>query len=273
MAEVAHSGTALVAEILAAETAPGRGWFWWLGQHSVVVKAGKQIFVIDPYLAPHPARQTPPLFRPEEVTFADWVLCTHDHLDHIDPEAIPVLAVASPQALFVAPRATEERMVSLGVPAERLRLLSHEESVVERQTCIHAIKAKHEFFDEDPVRGFPYLGYVVEAGGIAFYHAGDTLVWEGLVSTLRNGPTLDVMFLPINGRDAARYRRHILGNMTFQEAVDLAGEVRPRLAVPTHWDMFAENSEDPQKFVEYLQAKYPGIATWVGRAGERVAIP
>jgi L-ascorbate metabolism protein UlaG (beta-lactamase superfamily) len=51
--------------------------------------------------------------------------------------------------------------------------------------------------------------------------------------------------------------------------VDLAGELEARLAVPSHWDMFASNSEDPEKFVDYMAAKFPGVRTWVGRAGER----
>ncbi|MBI3911436.1 MAG: MBL fold metallo-hydrolase [Armatimonadetes bacterium] len=273
MAAVARSGDALVADVQAAATAPGRAFFWWLGQQSWIVKAGSHVLYFDPYLAHHPARQTPPLLRPDQITHADWVLCSHDHIDHIDPDAVPGIAAASPQALFVAPRPHERRMRDLGIPPERLRLLSHGESLAERGTCIRGLKAKHEFFDEDPERGFPYLGYVVEVGGVSIYHAGDTLLWEGLIAELRAGPSLDVAFLPINGRDAVRYRRNCLGNMTFQEAVDLAGEVRPRLAVPAHWDMFPYNSEDPQKFADYLAAKYPGIRTWVGPAGERVAFP
>ena len=32
-------------------------------------------------------------------------------------------------------------------------------------------------------------------------------------------------------------------------------------------------SEDPAKFVRYLEAKFPGIRTWVGPAGQRVMVP
>jgi L-ascorbate metabolism protein UlaG (beta-lactamase superfamily) len=103
------------------------------------------------------------------------------------------------------------------------------------------------------------------------YHSGDTLVYEGLLQTLRQW-SLDVAFLPINGRDAVRYQSGCIGNMTYQEAVDLAGELEVGLAVPSHWDMFLANSEDPQRFVQYLAAKYPGVPCWVGRAGEAVPL-
>ena len=63
--------------------------------------------------------------------------------------------------------------------------------------------------------------------------------------------------LPINGRDGVRYRSNCIGNMTFQEAADLAGEVGTVLVIPGHFDMFAHNGEDPAKFEDYLAAKYP----------------
>ncbi len=269
MAEVALQGEALISEISGSEVAPGSGWFWWHGQHSFVLKLGSTVLYIDPYLSPNPDRQTPPLVTPEQVTHADLVLCTHDHADHIDPFALAGIARASPRALFVAPRPHRQRMLDIGIPADRLRLLNHDETAaLPGGIRVTAVKAKHEFFYETP-DGFPYLGYVIEGNGVTAYHSGDTVLYEGLCTYLRRWK-LDVAFLPINGRDATRYRAGCIGNMTYQEAVDLAGELQVGLAVPSHWDMFAMNSEDPAKFVDYLDAKYPGAKCWVGRAGERV---
>jgi len=267
MADVALSGEALVRDVTAAELPEGRAAFWWLGQHSFILKIGGRVVYIDPYLEPSPARQTPPLLTPEQVTNADVVLCTHDHGDHIDPYALPGIALASQRALFVAPRPHRERMLDLGVPPDRLRHLGHLDTALGDVT-LTGVKAKHEFFHEGP-EGFPFMGYVVEGGGVTCYHSGDTLVYDGLLPTLQRW-RMDAVFLPINGRDALRYRTGCIGNMTYQEAVDLAGELKARLAVPSHWDMFASNSEDPGKFVDYMAAKFPGVRTWVGRAGERV---
>ena len=71
------------------------------------------------------------------------------------------------------------------------------------------------------------------------------------------GP-VDVALLPINGRDGERYRRNCIGNMTYQEAADLTGELQPRTVIPGHWDMFRDNPGDPCAFADYLDAKYPG---------------
>lgn len=265
MAVIAKGGRELISEIDGAPVGQGSGAFWWLGQHSFVLKLGATIIYIDPYLEPNPARQTPPLVTPDEVTHADLVLCTHDHLDHIDPFAISGIARASARTVFVAPRPHGERMLSLGVPESRLQLLNDGEELVAAGLRISAVRSKHEFFDAT-AEGYPYLGYVVSGNGVCVYHSGDTLVYDGLATALRRWE-LDAAFLPINGRDAERYRSGCIGNMTYQEAVDLAGELRVGLAVPAHWDMFAGNSEDPQRFVAYLAAKFPDVPCWVGQPG------
>ena len=242
--------------------------FWWLGQHSFIVKLGESIVLIDPFLAEMEARNIPPLFTPEDAASVQLVCCTHDHADHICPTAVSGLAKAT-TAIFVAPKACQERMLSLGVPAERLILLNPDEVATVNDVSVTAIKAKHEFFDETPEGFFPYLGYVLEGANKTLYHAGDTVWWEGLQAKLSKWK-FDAAFVPINGRDAKRYKENVIGNMTYQEAVDLVGELGVALSVPDHYDMFDGNREDPQKFVAYMNAKFPGRRVWVGEPTQRV---
>lgn len=274
MVEIAKAHDALLAEIAATETSYGKAAFWWMGQHTFIVKAGGKVFYLDPWFAAWDSRQTPSLLTLDETRLADFALISHGHGDHLCPETLPQMIHASPDALFVCPRTEAQRMTDEGqVPPERLRTLNAGESLEERGVRITAIKAKHEFFDEHSTHGFPYLGYVVEAGGVTFYHAGDTIMYEGLLTALQQWSRFDVMFLPINGRDTERFLRGCLGNMTYQEAAELAGELQPGLVVPAHYDMFIGNQEDPAKFISFLNAKYPGVKHWVGSAGERVDFP
>jgi L-ascorbate metabolism protein UlaG (beta-lactamase superfamily) len=268
MADVKLNGNALIQDIANAQPAAGSIAFWWMGQASYVIK-GDAVLYIDPYLTPSKGRQTPPLLKYEEVTNADLILCTHDHLDHIDPNTLPPVMAASPQATLIVPRPHVRRVADLGISTDRIVGLTHGGTYRTGSVTVTALKAKHEFFEEDPELGFPYLGYVVETNGCRFYHSGDTVPYEGLLPSLQELKP-NVMFLPINGRDAQRFKSGCIGNMTFQEAVDLAGETQPTWAIPMHWDMFLGNQEDPQKFVDYLEAKYPEIRTWVGAAGEQV---
>jgi L-ascorbate metabolism protein UlaG (beta-lactamase superfamily) len=110
--------------------------------------------------------------------------------------------------------------------------------------------------------------YVIESNGCVLLHAGDTCVYEGLLTKLRRW-RFDAVMLPINGRDARRFRANCLGNMTFQEAADLAGELSPALTIPAHYDMFAFNAADVNEFTDYMTVKYPHLPTRVLRYGER----
>ena len=60
--------------------------------------------------------------------------------------------------------------------------------------------------------------------------------------------------------------------MSYQEAVDLAGSISPALSVPTHYDMFGGNLEDPKHFVDYLRVKYPNLKAKICHYGEKVII-
>ena len=131
------------------------------------------------------------------------------------------------------------------------------ESVRIGDMTIHAIAASHEFLDQDKETGlFPHLQYIVECDGIRIHHAGDTVRYEGMMPAIKALGPINAELIPINGRDARRLRRNCIGNMTYQEAADLAGDVRPGTVIPGHWDMFADNSEDPGLFEDYVETKY-----------------
>jgi len=265
------SGTALIAEINATPVEAGDAVFWWLGQLGYVVKTATAIIYFDPYLTPRPDRLVAPLLHPEEVSNANLVLGTHNHSDHIDRPAWPRIAAVSPNARFIVPRAVAAQAAQMNLDPTRVIGLDAEAEWQASGTQVTAIAAAHEFFDRDEVTGYPYLGYLVRSGGVTIYHSGDTLRYEGLETRLRQQP-LDLVFLPINGRDARRLRAGIIGNMTYQEAADLAGGVRPRLTVPGHYDMFARNGENPALFADYMRVKYPGLHFWIGPHGTAVRL-
>ncbi len=86
---------------------------------------------------------------------------------------------------------------------------------------IRAVPSAHEGLDTDGRDAIFIWGSSSKSDGVRFYHSGDCLAYEGLARSVGLG--VDVMFLPINGRDPAR---GVPGNMTAAEAVD-AGESRP----------------------------------------------
>lgn len=262
----------LIDEINSTINADDEISFWWLGQMGFTFKIKDINIYIDPFISEFESRLTEPMFSADELTGADYIIGSHNHLDHIDTEAWIEIAKHSKQTQFIVPRMhIQELCFKMQVNENRFIGLDDGVKVSLGEITVTGIASAHEFLDMDEDGRFPYLGYIIEYKGIKIYHAGDTCIYEGLYEKLRKAAP-DVMIVPINGRDAARYKGNIIGNMTYQEAVDLVGGIRPKLAIPAHYDMFEMNGEDPMKFVDYLNIKYPNIKTWVGNHGVRTVI-
>lgn len=230
----------------------------WLGQMGLKISVNDTTVFVDYFATDFPGRMTPVPIPAGAVKGVDAFLGTHNHLDHIDHDAWRVWASACPEARFVFPSMHRQSVLDDGIPEARQLAIDAGQSVQVGDITVHAIPAAHEFLSPDDRGRYPALQYIIEGGGRRIYHAGDTLRYEGMLPRLKAFGPIDAALLPINGRDAERYRRNCIGNMTFQEAADLAGELQPGLTLPGHWDMFADNPGDPDAFIDYLTIKYQG---------------
>lgn len=247
---------------------------YWFGQMGFLIKSEKMTICIDYYASPDESRQTSAPIPAGELRGIDLFIGTHDHIDHIDHAAWRIWAKTNPEAKFLFPRMHRDAVLADGVMEQNAIGMNDGESVRIGNFVIHALAAAHEFQDRDPQTGlYPCLQYVIEGEGVRIHHAGDTVRYEGMMPQLRDLGRFDVQILPINGRDAKRYRRNCIGNMTYQEAADLAGELSPDLVIPGHWDMFADNGENPELFADYVDAKYgEGLTCKVPRVMEEIRI-
>ena len=266
-------------DIVTAQPPPQAVAMWWLGQASVVLRSAGTTVYIDPFLSEYPNRLAPPLFTPEEAPPADYVLCTHEHVDHFDPQTLTGMADTSPRARFVVPQHMVEQVTALGISAERV--IGAQPGEVHRLGAItlfsvpacHGLKAPPALYGFDFVERagkqlYRYLGYILEIAGVRIYHAGDTVIYDGLVERLREFE-IDVAFLPINGRNYFREQHDIVGNMDEREAADLAAAAGVKLLIPIHYDMFAANRGRPGTLVEYAQASHPTLSCLIPAAGRR----
>lgn len=205
----------------------------WLGQSGYLLQSGDTVICIDPYLsdvvnkvAGRPRTVAPP-FEPENLK-SDAVICTHNHLDHIDVDSIPRM---SKDIIFYAPSDCETALKELGVE----KYLPFDEGTNYKigEFTITAVFAEHTV---------PAVGVVVECGKEKLYFSGDTY-YNAKLEEIK----CDLMFICINGK---------LGNMNVGEAVELAKKVKPITAIPNHYDMFESNSEDPHKFADHTDGGF-----------------
>lgn len=261
---------ALIRDIATCQPRAGECAFWWLGQMGFIVKTASLTLCFDPFLSEHPDRLFPPPLRAELLACADLVLGSHDHLDHIDGEAWQAIAAASPRTKFALPAGLKDAVAArLGIPGERLIGLAEGDRAEVGGATLEAVATAHELLNDRRENA----AFLVRTDGVTLLHLGDTCLYDGFEAKLRSLGPVDVLMLPINGRDALRLRRGCIGNMTWQEAADLAGALAPRLTIPGHYDMMEGNTENPALFAAYLEIKYPGRDFWIGPHARRVMFP
>jgi L-ascorbate 6-phosphate lactonase len=231
----------------------------WLGQAGVRLDLGGAVLVIDPWVSPHDDRLIPPPSLELAADGVDWLLVTHEHLDHLDLPFLPTLLERSPSVRVVLPGplvpfvegVVPARQVVPVQPGDRLDL----DGVPLRVTpAFHGVTPEDAYGDGSAIGGLPrFVGYVLGAER-PVYHAGDTIVDHRLTEVLR--PLgIDLALLPVNGRDAAREGLGIVGNMDSAEAVGLALEIGARAIVPIHWDGFAGNTVSPETVVDAARGR------------------
>jgi len=182
----------------------------WLG-HAAVRIGGKQVIYIDPY-------------ELKDGPVADIILVTHDHFDHLS--AVDIAKIQGAQTIIVIPEGYQGKVkghVQPVRPGEKITV-----SGVEVQ-AVPAYNIGKTFHPRE--KG--YVGYVLKAEGITYYHAGDTDHIPEM-KTIRT----DVAFLPVGGTYT----------MTATEAARATQDIQPKVAVPIHWGSIVGARQDAEAF-------------------------
>ena len=259
-----------LTRLAAIDLASSEAALSWFGQASFAARGGGATVLLDPFLSPYDGRLHDSPLRPEDALGVDIVLCSHEHLDHFDAPSLPKIATVSPGAVFVLPSPIVDMATEAGIAADRVVGMQPGETVEIAGVSISAVPARHGVTMEDAY-GFGeelsgglirFLGFVIDLGEVRFYHAGDTIHYDGMETRLRE-LAVDVALLPINGRDAEREALGIVGNLDHREAAWLASEMGVGLLVPMHYDMFARNRGFPGALVDAAGRDHPEVAVMV----------
>ncbi len=249
----------LVAAITATAVPAGAVALWWTGQGSFIFKGSDgAVLAVDPYLSdagahranPTPRQFPPPLTPQELAAVSTAILATHEHLDHVDPEATPEFVAANPRLRFIGPRGVRAKWATLGVPETQMDAFDVGESRPFGAWTLHAVFADHPHTDGA-------IGVVLDTGTTRIYHSGDTEAHPRLAEVRPFAP--DLATIVINGRG---------GNMHADDAARTVAMLGTRTAIPTHYDLFATNLADPQEFVRALAREAPDARALVLPRGE-----
>jgi len=209
----------------------------WIGQSGYILTDGKTEVCIDPYLSnvvdriAYRGRMVEAPFYPEELK-SDVVICTHNHLDHVDIDAIPLMK--KDNMLLLAPSDAKKQLFECGVT--KFKEFDEGTKLEIGDFVLTAVFADHTV---------PAIGVIVKYGDLTLYFSGDTLYNKKLENLKKYD--IDVMFICINGK---------LGNMDVTDAVKLTKIISPKVGIPTHYGMFESNTEDPEKYIRQIENSF-----------------
>ena len=186
-----------------------------INTHSSIRIGGTKILYIDPFQIEDAAHD------------ADVIFVTHGHFDHYDRESIE--KIRKEGTVFVMPAAMKKEAEETGAD---VCLLSPGES---REVCglqIEAVPAYNKMKPFHPKHS-RWVGYRIDMDGVRYYIAGDT----DALKELRN-IRCDIALVPVGGTYT----------MTAGEAADLINQIRPAVAVPTHYGSIVGKKKDADIF-------------------------
>jgi len=272
-----YYGKDLIAQMNGLRVPAGALAMWGLGQMGIALKANNDVIYIDPYLTgpmktptstEFGVREFPPPVLPVELTNAAYVLCSHEHGDHTDAGTLGPIAQASPDAKFVITGWSQSILDKVKIDVSRRMVPAAMQSMQLGDFKVTALPSAHYNVENDSEKGHRWIGFLIEANGVVFYHSGDTIIYPGYIDMMKAQPKIDVGMLAVNGRDAYRDSYNWTGNMMPMEAAWLSGQLGWDILIAGHNDLFIWNTVGAGELADALRIRNPRQKMHVLQPGE-----
>jgi len=225
----------------------------WLGHATFIIKLSGYTIAIDPWITNplSPYRSIDSFTK--DYPDIDFIFITHDHGDHVG-DSIDLLKRYR-NAKLVALYELAEHIAKEANASNRVIPVNIGGSINLGDIEAVFTPAIHSSSISDP------SGVIVFGENKAIYHAGDTGLFSEMsfIKELYN-PT--VALIPIGGHFT----------MGIREAIKALEILRPRYAIPMHYNTFDVIRVDVNKFVELAKNRVPETTIVVLKPGEELAI-
>jgi len=201
----------------------------WLGQAGLLFEDDTIKIIIDPYLSDSVAKFNPRNTRRMPVNEEifkikpDVIICTHNHLDHLDMETLTHFLDNENTIDVLCPYEAWQEVRKFGKKHNYTMFNRHTEFTI-KGINFKAVKAEHS--------DLTGIGVIIDD---KYYVTGDTLYNTEIFNDIPD--TIDTVFLPING---------VGNNMNMVDAKRFAEKVNAKKVVPMHWGLF--DNLDPKCF-------------------------
>ena len=228
-----------------------------IGQSGLKIEVDGINVLVDPYLSNSVeeldgsdlVRQIPIPYKPEELNNIDWILVTHDHIDHCDPQTLSIVAQKNPKAKFIGPLPVRKKLKLWNIDDSRIIAAKKNQISLGEKFNVLPIASAHPKLKIADDGFSSTIGWFFEIKGVNIYVAGDTSLCDEILIDLMKLPKINIGVLPVNEDNFFRRRRGIIGNMSIREAFGMADALKMEKMVPVHWDMFEINSTLPSEIL------------------------
>lgn len=189
---------------------------------SIKIEVENKIIYIDPFRIK------------EKVCNADIIAITHSHYDHFSEEDI--LKLKNNKTKILITKDLLEKTLELGFNKEDIIIVMPNNTYNLGNIQINTIPAYNinkEFHPKEK----NWVGYIIQAENKIIYIAGDTDITEENMKV-----KCDIALIPVGGTYT----------MTHKEAACLINNIKPEVAIPTHYGEVVGEKQDSIEFSKLI---------------------
>ncbi|MBU1343077.1 MAG: MBL fold metallo-hydrolase [Proteobacteria bacterium] len=239
----------------------------WFGHSSLMINMNGYKILTDPVFEKKVSMVGPTRFNgglpfdPKQLTRVDVVIISHDHYDHLNKTSIQILTPVTTR--FIVPLAVGKRLVSWGVPEDKIIELDWWETVeFDDHLRITATPAQHfsgrGIGDRNTTL---WASWVITSPDFNIFYSGDSGYFNGFKTIGDTLGPFDVTFLECGAYDELWRPVHMFPEETAKAHLDLRGGILH----PIHWGTFnlaLHPWYDPmQRLITAAQSNHIRVAT------------